>query len=120
MRRALYINCALSAKKLNRIKALFAQVAANAQLAALRCWFLLNAAVCHSLVDTIRYTLQCADCAFGRNMPPNAAKILVNFFLTLLLYLKQRPSLICHSHLIDLTGAYFRVLVSVFMAFRSL
>jgi len=71
-------------KKLNRIKALLAQVAANAQLAAPRYWFLLNAAMCRSLVDTIRYTLQCAKCAFGCQMPPNAAKMLVNFFLTYL------------------------------------
>jgi len=69
-------------KKLNRIKALLDRVAANAQLAAPRYWFLLNTAVCRSLVNTIRYTLQCAKCAFGRQMLPNAAKMLVNFFLT--------------------------------------
>jgi len=69
-------------KKLNRIKAPLDRVAINAQLAAPRYWFLLNAAVCRSLVDTIRYTLQCAKCAFGRQMLLNTAKMLVNFFLT--------------------------------------
>ena len=60
--------------KLNGIKAPFAQVAANAQLAALCCWFLLNAAVCRSLVETIGYSTKCADCLFSCQMLPNAAK----------------------------------------------
>src|SRR6266403_1869408 len=64
-RRALYINCAFGYK------------------CAISCTVLLNIAVCRTLVDTIRYTLECAECAFGRQMLPNAAKCCKNFFLTL-------------------------------------
>jgi len=64
--------------KLNKIKAPLARIAANAQLAIPRCWFLLNAVVCGFLVKTIGYIARCADCAFGRQMLPNAAKCCKN------------------------------------------
>jgi len=64
--------------KLDRIKAPLAQVAANTQLAVLCYGFLLNAAVCRSLVETIGYRARYADYTFGRQMPPNAAKYCKN------------------------------------------
>ena len=45
------------------------------QYAAICRTALLNTAVCRTLVDTIRYTLECAECAFW---PPNAAKCCKN------------------------------------------
>ena len=64
--------------KLDGIKALLAWVAANAQLAVLYCWFLLNAAFCRCSIETMGYTAWCADSAFGSQMPLNAAKCCKN------------------------------------------